>query len=132
MVATKQTVKKKPSVFSSFFKSNVRHITGNLGHVDGRSLRMDDSQSGEDRNSDWESPRRESLARKPSFNSVNPRMIQSVDAFLVENQSSSVKFAARSLRNSIDGPGANTNMVSPSKATRKEKKVMNKVSQPVP
>jgi len=134
MVATKQTVKKKPSVFSSFFKSNVRHITGNLGHVDGRSLRMDDSQSGEDRNGnfDWESPRRESLARKPSFNSVNPRMIQSVDAFLVENQSSSVKFAARSLRNSIDGPGANTDMVSPSKATRKEKKVMNKYIGMVP
>ena len=110
-----QEAKKPGSIFDAFqnpfavlSKHNTRNITSNLGHVDGRSLRKDDSSelkrsSYEDRS--WtpdilssQVPPKDDLKRTTSFLNNNPRIQQSIDAFVVENQSSSVKLAARSLR----------------------------------
>jgi hypothetical protein len=97
--------------FALLSKDNTRNVTSGLGHVDGRSLRKDDSHSfgspNYDDSSDEEdgSRKMEALGQKrdlrrsqSNLNAMNDRMVTSMNAFVVDNQSQSVKYAAKSLK----------------------------------
>ena len=135
--------KKEDSMFSVFrnpfaamSKKNTRDITATLGHVDGRSLRRDDSSEAARNHAgvlsptptDWDGLEASQLGtadvkRTTSFMQNNPRIQQSIDAFVVENQSSSVRIAARSLRRQANAKGL---------SQRRHKKVINKYIGMVP
>ena len=102
--------------FALLSKDNIRNVTSGLGHVDGRSLRKDDSHSFGSPNYEGSSDdedgsrkmealgqRKKDLNRSQSnlstaMNAMNDRMVTSMNAFVVDNQSQSVKFAAKSLK----------------------------------